>query len=179
MRLILQLQGTQIEPENEAKFKRMENIERNVFVGTVTTVGVCLLVLVAIEIDEFNEDPDDGRKAFNPNRLAESILECGFFCIASITLIVLYRKFTKLCGPYISPEELQQNKISMTIYIGAYALSSIGDLIVESLNLSNGMLRFSLAISITLILDICTIGVTLYLNYTKTRQIEARNKMRA
>ena len=66
----------------------------------------------------------------------------------------------------------------MTIYIGAYALSSIGDLIVESLNLSNGMLRFSLAICITLILDICTIGVTLYLNYTKTRQIEARNKMR-
>ena len=64
----------------------------------------------------------------------------------------------------------------LSIFIGAYTLSSIGDAVAEMCGISkSGWLRYVTAILVTLVLDWCTIGVTLYLNFLKTKQLAARN----
>ena len=170
MKLILQLQSVQIEPESESKFHRRERIARNVFIAAVTLVFTILLVIVSIDIYYYEVDRTD------LTRQTESILECVFFFIASITLIVLWRKFTQLCGPYISDDELKQLTRNMNLFIGAYSVSSIIDVFVEAFNMDNGVERFSIAITVTLLLDLCTIGVTLYLNFRKTQHVKKTKK---
>ena len=64
----------------------------------------------------------------------------------------------------------------LTIFIGAYTLSSIGDAVAEMFGISkSGWARYVTAILVTLILDWCTIGITLYLNFLKTKQLAACN----
>ena len=66
----------------------------------------------------------------------------------------------------------------LTIFIGAYILSSVGDAVSEMFDIrESGWLRYFLIILVTLILDWCTIGITLYLNYSKTRQLAARKML--
>ena len=66
----------------------------------------------------------------------------------------------------------------LTIFIGAYILSSVGDAVSEMFDIRNaGWLRYFMIILVTLTLDWCTIGITLYLNYSKTRQIAARKML--
>ena len=58
----------------------------------------------------------------------------------------------------------------LTIFIGAYILSSVGDAVSEMFDIrEKGWIRYFVIILVTVILDWCTIGITLYLNYSKTR----------
>ena len=50
MRLILQLQGTNIEPELEAKFRRNEKFERLGFVLVMTVIFIFMLVQMGIDL---------------------------------------------------------------------------------------------------------------------------------
>ena len=68
----------------------------------------------------------------------------------------------------------------LTIFIGAYILSSVGDAVSEMCDIRNtGWVRYFVIILVTLILDWCTIGITLYLNYSKTRQLAAKKMLDA
>ena len=169
MNLILQLKGAWVEPESEAKFHRQEKIARNLFVLTVVIVVSCLLTLLAFDVYYYKTSD-----ALRPAglRYAESISECFFFCVASVTLIVLWRDFTQLCGTYVSETEMTKLRRDMAMFIAAYTISSIISVVVEAFGLDNGFLRFSLDITVTLALDLCTIGVTLFLNHQKTQQLK-------
>ena len=66
----------------------------------------------------------------------------------------------------------------LTIFIGAYILSSVGDAVSEMFDIrERGWIRYFMIILVTLILDWCTIGITLYLNYSKTRQLAAKKML--
>ena len=105
IRLILQLQGTNIEPELEAKFRRNEKFERWGFVFVMTIIIVCMLVRMVVDLDIFGAPADD--QAANKRRGIEVTMECSFLLIASVCLIFLFHKFTVYARPYISSEERQ------------------------------------------------------------------------
>ena len=99
----------------------------------------------------------------------ESVVECTLFVVASITLIVLWKRFNEHCEAYIPEQDLATLKKYMYIYISAYTLSSIGDAIVDMLYLPNGVTRFCMAIIVLCALDLSTVGVTIYLNHLTTK----------
>ena len=81
-------------------------------------------------------------------------------------------KFTSLSVGYISEEVMTSMKKCMYLYIAAYSISSIIDVIVEVVDLENGPTRFLAIIFVTLGLDLSTVGTTLILNYQKTRHVK-------
>ena len=64
------------------------------------------------------------------------------------------------------------------LFIGAYSVSSVIDIVVHVFNLDNGLERISIAITVTLLLDLCTIGVTLYYNFKKSQHVKTTKKAR-
>ena len=63
-------------------------------------------------------------------------------------------------------------KKCMYLYIAAYSISSLIDVVVEIISLENGLTRFLSIIFVTLALDLSTVGTTLILNYQKTRHVK-------
>ena len=85
---------------------------------------------------------------------------------------MLWMKFTKLSEGYISDEVMYSMKKCMYLYIAAYSISSLIDVVVEIISLENGLTRFLAIIFVTLALDLSTVGTTLILNYQKTRHVK-------
>ena len=68
----------------------------------MSVIIVCMLVRMAVDLDIFGD-----LRYSQVRRKVEIIVECFFFFLASISLVVLYRNFTKCAKPYISIEERQ------------------------------------------------------------------------
>ena len=75
-------------------------MERNAFIGVMSTIILCMIVRMAIDMNLFGRIGKDSK-----TRTYELAVECSFFILASICLIIIYPKFTKCAKAYISPDE--------------------------------------------------------------------------